>query len=149
MFPTEIPRGLILTDSYGDAVTEVSVFRDIPWNSVTPALLAEKFEAPYFFSALALCYYLPAYIYCSVIDISRVLLPVNTLLGLLSHANNSEWEQWRRQRWELLSPKQWIFVEHWVDWLLMNPKAECLSNLQTANDAVRRRVWGNGENREE
>jgi hypothetical protein len=141
VFPSDLPKNLVLTDSYGDAVVETEPFRGLGWPDVGPHLLKRCFEVVYFFSPPAMHYYLPAFIWCSGQDFEKVRLPVNNLLNCLRPTRNAASMAWRRARWERLSLRQWKAVRLWLEWLRSLSCAADLDSLEIAYAAVIDGAW--------
>jgi hypothetical protein len=140
-FEVDLPRNLILTNSYDDSITETKSFRNIAWNEATPEMLQKNFEVAYSFSPEAMYYFLPAFINCSLYNLNKVLLPLDYLLGCMSATENAIWMKWRKARWERLSAEQWGIIDKWLLWLQELPEAKELSNLSGAFEAVSQRIW--------
>ena len=105
----------MLTDSYGDAITEVSPFEGFDWHDISSDTIQRQFEAPYFFSADAFAYYLPAYIWSSQASLDSLELAIENCLAVLSDTPNTEWLAWRQLRWERFNRLQLMLILKWLN----------------------------------
>jgi hypothetical protein len=131
VFPQEMPDNLILTDSYGDAVTETAPFAGLRWSDVTWQTIKEHFEAPFFFSAAAFAYFLPAYIAQSQSSLPIITLAVENCLTVLSESPEEKIEKWRRLRWSKFNAKQLQVINRWTSWLQsIEANLDCLDSAR-------------------
>lgn len=143
VFPIDMPINLVLTDSYDDAVDETEPFRGLTWDRVTPEMLRKNFEVPWFFSPVAMHYFLPAFMRCTMSGIGKMDLPLDYLLSAMSMKDNPPLVEWGKSRWEQLSAEQWAIITKWLLWLKTLPESGDFLNLESASDAVKTGVWLN------
>jgi hypothetical protein len=140
-FPSKLPSNLLLTDSYGDAITETEAFKGITWREVKCDMFKKYFDVPSFFSPEAMHYFLPAFIWCSLTNLDEIDTALDGLLFIMSWTQNPNWMEWRKARWCRLTNEQWEVTQKWLEWLQTLPTASNLRDLSSAYNAVSSGIW--------
>lgn len=97
---------------------DLASFIGKPWSSVTASELEHHFEAIFWFSPEAFCYYLPG-VFCAGIKEKRPELIVNhTLVGMLDRSPDpAGWDNFFLARWPLLRSTECEATQRWLLWL--------------------------------
>ena len=132
-FDLERGPNFVLADSDA-AYSEVKNFEGANWGGLAHTDLIRDFEAPFFFSASAFVYYLPAYILINVEQLKDSALCIDPVLAVLSTSDNPDWKEWRALRTRNLSRPQLMILLRWMEGLAGSSIASSLSNLESAYD---------------
>jgi len=115
-----MPTLFLLSDQMAaHELRDVMSFWGEPWSRVTGAQLEEHFEAIYWFTPEAFCYYLPG-IFSAGIRENKPWLMVNlSLVTMLDRSPDPDsWDDFFSARWPLLTPQECEATQAWILWLM-------------------------------
>jgi hypothetical protein len=115
----EMPIALLLPEQLAKhEFADLATFIGKPWSAVTADQLERHYEAIYWFSPDAFCYYLPG-IFCAGINEDRPELIVNhAIVGMLDRSPDpTGWDDFFLARWPLLTPNECEATQQWILWL--------------------------------
>jgi len=97
---------------------DVMVFLGKHWSSLTTDELEKYFEAIYWFTPEAFCYYLPGIYTASIKENEPDLMVNQSIVGMLDRSPDRElWDDFFLTRWPLLNKKELDVTEEWLLWL--------------------------------
>jgi hypothetical protein len=101
-------------DVYGDA----DAFAGMDWRDVTCVLLDKHPDAIYGFLPPAFCYFLPGIFSAGIRENRPDLLVNQGLIMTLDRGNTpASWDDFFRERWPQLIPKECEATQRWILWL--------------------------------
>jgi hypothetical protein len=97
---------------------DVMSFWGRPWSSVTALQLEKHFDAIFWFTPEAFCYYLPG-IFSAGINENKPWLIVNhSLVNILDRSPDPAlWDEFFLTRWSQLTGKECEVAQEWILWL--------------------------------
>lgn len=125
-----IPVSEELTNSFGtDVENDISILKGKAWDEVSPQDFRFHFEVLCWLTTSAFCYYLPAVIRCSLMELSRdgdlieTDLVVSSALNRLVGDSFEDIDKTDRSTWSMLTLQQMKIVRRWVEVLETAPDA--------------------------
>jgi hypothetical protein len=101
-----------------ELTTDALAFDRLDWRELNCAILEQRHDAVFGFSAASFCYFLPG-IFSAGIRESRPDLLVNySLITTLDRGNSpASWDDFFRARWPQLTPSECEATQRWILWL--------------------------------
>lgn len=97
---------------------DVMSFWGKPWSSVTGAQLEKHFDAIFWFTAEAFCYYLPGILSAGIREDNPSLLVNHSLVNMLDRSPDpSSWDDFFFARWSQLTERECEATQAWILWL--------------------------------
>lgn len=97
---------------------DVMSFWGQPWPSLTGAQLEKHFEAVFWFTPEAFCYYLPGIFSTGIKENKPSLIVNGSLLNMLDRsADPLSWDDFFSARWPCLTSSECEATQAWILWL--------------------------------
>jgi hypothetical protein len=97
---------------------DVMSFRGKPWASVTGAQLERYFEAIFWLTPEAFCYYLPGIFAAGIRENKPWLIVNHSLINMLDRSPDPDsWDDFFLARWTRLTVRECEAAQSWVLWL--------------------------------
>jgi len=88
------------------------------WSSMTGDQLEKYFEAIFWFTPEAFCYYLPGIFSAGINDDIPELIVNHSVVEMLDRSQDYEmWDEFFLERWPLLSTQECEAAQEWILWL--------------------------------
>jgi len=129
-----------LCGSKGDeAESDVAAFAGRHWGDIDESVLLTHYNALYWFTPAAFCYYLPAFLACGLRHPRSTF--VVSLIQLLRPTRSAEQHAFRVKRWGRLNTEQVASLQTWLETLelLLDPSET--DEVISAIEVVSRRYW--------
>lgn len=108
---------------------DVMAFWGKPWSSVTGAQLEKHFEAIFWLTPKAFCYYLPGIFSAGIKERKPWLIVNHSLVGMLDRSSDpSSWDDFFSARWLLLTVQECEATQAWILWLSSFEDSSCSEN---------------------
>jgi hypothetical protein len=128
-------------------IADVSSFLGKPWSSVTKQQLEEHFDAIFWFTPAAFCYYLPGILSAGIKEHEPSLIVYHSLINMLDRSCDPQsWDEFFLARWPQLTARECEATQAWVLWLCSSEDpsypASALGRAFDTLDLLRRRAMG-------
>ena len=134
------PDKLLSGTMSADEIGEVSYIAEKTWRELSSNIWEDNFEAIYWLSPNAFCYYLPGILYTSINEHNPDLLVINSIINMLNRStDSSNWDEFFSNRWLLLKDAEIDVVSEWIVWLsdsgvfddiTLTKCLDCLENIR-------------------
>jgi hypothetical protein len=115
----DVPRSFLGSEQLAaHEADDVMTFWRKPWWCVTGAQLETSFEAIFWFSPEAFCYYLPGIFSAGVHENNPWLIVNQSIVSMLDRsADPDSWDEFFCARWLRLTVKECEATQAWILWL--------------------------------
>jgi hypothetical protein len=101
-----------------DECASVISFLGKPWSSVTGLQLEQHFDAIFWFTPEAFCYYLPGIFTAGINENNPSLIVNHSLVNMLDRSpDTGSWDDFFVARWPRLTPRECEATQAWILWL--------------------------------
>jgi hypothetical protein len=108
-----------------------------PWSSVTGSQLEKHFEAIFWFSPEAFCYYLPGILTAGIKENKPGLIVNQSLINMLDRSPDpASWDEFFVARWPQLTAGECEAIQHWILWLSSIEERSADSSLARGFDTL-------------
>lgn len=114
-----LPKELYTSRGLSDCeLKELENFSIYDWRDMNGEQLENNYEALYWLSPQAFCFYLPGIMSASVRENEPNLICVHSIINMLDRSpDESTWDDFFISRWTILNTKECDAVIEWIVWL--------------------------------
>lgn len=120
-----------------EEIKTVEIFVQALLEKLDVALIQEHYDAIFWLTPEAFCYFLPRLIELTIKENVTELLAVDAIISMLDRSPRKEyWDDFFLSRWALLTPTECESLQKWILWLLVDGNCEGREKLDRAFDTL-------------